>query len=79
MLTPSPHKSQTNNQKNKSITDKKNKKSLNFVSKSHVIGSIEHVDSFAHHLLKMREKISTQIVFSDETYKSTADLHERIQ
>ena len=38
VLTPSPHKSQTNNQKNGSVTDKKNKKSLNFVSKSHVIG-----------------------------------------
>jgi len=27
----------------------------------------------------MREKISRQIVFSDETYKNTAYLHERIQ
>jgi len=27
----------------------------------------------------MREKIHRQIVFSDDTYKSTADLHERMQ
>ena len=44
LITPSPHKSQTNNQKNGSVTDKQNKKSLNFVSKSHVIGPIENVD-----------------------------------
>jgi len=37
------------------------------------------VDSFANYMLKMREKISRQIAFSDETYKSTADLHERMQ
>jgi len=79
VLTPSLHKSQTNNQKNGSVTDKENEKSLNFVSKSHVIGPIEHVDSFVHHLLKMCEKICRQIVFSDETYISTTDLHERMK
>ena len=30
-------------------------------------------------MLKMCEKISRQIVFSNETYKYTADLHERMQ
>lgn len=44
ILTPSPPKSQFDNQKNRLVTNKKYKKPLHFMSKNHAIELIKHID-----------------------------------
>lgn len=90
VLTSSPPNCQSESQRNALVTNKKSTKPLQLLYMIHIIEPIPHVEfrstnptitlptplgSYAYHLYKLREKIHRQIVFGNDTYRSTADYH----